>query len=158
MIVVASIEYPGGASKRAPHDNHDNHVLDTAQSSDTMPKILSHTPAWLCRPSAGFDLFTKTSSKSSSAPRLARQTSSESDTAVGPRRTIARRGTEIFVALDNQIRWADLVYVKGQWEQREIQTQRAGQQRRTGLEGSDGDELDDFSGAIFRVCLHRLAG
>ena len=34
----------------------------------------------------------------------------------GPRRTIARRGTEVFVANGREIRWADLVTMKDNWE------------------------------------------
>ena len=35
---------------------------------------------------------------------------------VGPNRTIARRGTEIFVAAGKQIRWTDLVSLKDDFE------------------------------------------
>ncbi len=35
----------------------------------------------------------------------------------GHRRTIARRGTEIFVVVDNEIRWSDLCMLKDVWEE-----------------------------------------
>ena len=37
----------------------------------------------------------------------------------GPRRTIAHRGTEVFIAVGREIRWADLVYLKEAWEDKE---------------------------------------
>lgn len=33
------------------------------------------------------------------------------------RRIIARRGTEIFVVVDNEIRWSDLCLLKDDWEE-----------------------------------------
>ncbi len=37
----------------------------------------------------------------------------------GPRRPIARRGTEVFIAVGKEIRWADLVYLKTSWEDKQ---------------------------------------
>ena len=67
-----------------------------------MPKVLSFTPEWLSRPSAGYKLF---------APRTAPVPESllESPESLRPRKTIATRGgEEIFVAVGHEIRWADL--------------------------------------------------
>lgn len=36
---------------------------------------------------------------------------------MGHRRTIARRGTEIFVVVDNEIRWSDLCMLKDVWDE-----------------------------------------
>ncbi|KAM0714803.1 hypothetical protein Q7P37_009267 [Cladosporium fusiforme] len=60
-----------------------------------MPKVLSYTPEWLSRPSAGFKLF------QSSQPQSKQQHE-------GPRKTIAHRGTEVFVAVGRELRWSDL--------------------------------------------------
>lgn len=90
-----------------------------------MPRIISYTPAWLCRPSAGFELF---SSEESPQPAQSRQRAHKDksaikatgkETNVGARRTIARRGTEIFVLVGNTVRWADLCMLKDDWETKE---------------------------------------
>nr|OQO29833.1 hypothetical protein B0A51_01990 [Rachicladosporium sp. CCFEE 5018] len=65
-----------------------------------MPKVLEYTPAWLSRgkgSQAGFDLFRQDGRAQSK--RKDGETS---------RRTIAHRGTEIFVAVGKEVRWADL--------------------------------------------------
>ncbi|KAL8853165.1 MAG: hypothetical protein Q9221_002047 [Calogaya cf. arnoldii] len=85
-----------------------------------MPKVLGYTPSWLSRPSAGFDLFssgnkrTSFASQDGSHPRA--KSSNQEQAYLGARRTIAHRGSEIFVVVDNQIRWADLSIVKYDWE------------------------------------------
>lgn len=71
-----------------------------------MPGVLKHTPAWLSRPSPGFDLFSSPPTKSNS----------DAKNIAGPRRTIARRGTEVFVAVGNELRWSDLVLLRDNWE------------------------------------------
>jgi len=82
--------------------------LDLLQSSRQMPGVSSFTPAWLSRPSPGFDFFNGGStdkSKQAGAP------------SPGPARTIACRGTEIFAAFGNEIRWSDLVLLRDEWEE-----------------------------------------
>lgn len=74
-----------------------------------MPKVISHTPPWLCRPSPGAAFFT---GKSAGKPAAQEP---PADDYVGPQRTLARRGTEIFAVVDNQIRWADLSTLKENW-------------------------------------------
>ena len=84
---------PLGLQDQSSHRKVTFHARNSREDNrvrDGMPKILSYTPAWLSRPSSGFDLF---SSKVKSS------TPSTSDF-IGPRRTIARRGTEIFVVVD----------------------------------------------------------
>jgi nucleoporin NUP82 len=67
-----------------------------------MPKVLSYTPEWLSRPSSGYKLF---------APQAASRTQSVPE---DPRsqKTIATRGSEVFVAVGHEIRWADLSKLK----------------------------------------------
>lgn len=80
-----------------------------------MPKIVSFTPAWLQRPNPGHDIFTSAQPKGKSAHTTYSNgfnTISKRASKPGARRTIARRGTEIFVAVGKEIRWADLVYLK----------------------------------------------
>ncbi|KAJ5628783.1 hypothetical protein N7490_011011 [Penicillium lividum] len=79
-----------------------------------MPKVTSYAPAWLCRPSPGASLFTSASNK---GPSQALQNGSKSVTPNSATRTIAKRGNEIFVVVDNEIRWSDLARLKDQWQQ-----------------------------------------
>lgn len=67
-----------------------------------MPKVLSYTPDWLSRPNPGYQLF---------APKQAHGAPTRKKD-FGPRKTIATRGSEIFVAVGHEIRWADLVNLK----------------------------------------------
>ncbi|KAL4968669.1 uncharacterized protein BDV14DRAFT_167511 [Aspergillus stella-maris] len=78
-----------------------------------MPKVISYTPPWLSRPSPGASLF------SSPAPKdPASLKSSKDANYVGPSRTLARRGNEVFTVVDNQIRWSSLTRLKDEWQQR----------------------------------------
>lgn len=77
-----------------------------------MPKIVSYTPAWLSSPAPGHEVFSPSTSKASSDHASAKRNARP-----GPRRTIARRGTEIFVARGKEIRWADLVNLSDAFEE-----------------------------------------
>ena len=77
-----------------------------------MPKIVSYTPAWLSKPNPGHEIFTATHAPSSHSSN----SSSRRKLKPGPRRTIVHRGTEVFIAVGKEIRWADLVYLKEAWE------------------------------------------
>ncbi|KAL8668357.1 MAG: hypothetical protein Q9168_007008 [Polycauliona sp. 1 TL-2023] len=85
-----------------------------------MPKVLSYTPSWLSRPSPGFDLVSSTNKRASlsaqDAGHSGGNSSNKEQEYLGSRRTVARRGSEIFVVVDNQIRWADLSILKYDWE------------------------------------------
>ncbi|KAI6376562.1 hypothetical protein MCOR25_002772 [Pyricularia grisea] len=79
-----------------------------------MVKITSYTPAWLNEPAIGHSLFAPPEldpRRSSYAPK--------GKPKAGPRRTIARRGTEVFVANGREIRWGDLVYLKENHQSRQ---------------------------------------
>lgn len=90
-----------------------------------------------------------------------------------PVRTLARRGTEVFTVVDNQIRWADLARLKDEWrkgvKQKREESGRGSQgrqanrvekggkgslDRNTTREESEEQEVDDGSkGSYYRVCL-----
>ena len=97
-----------------------------------MPKILNYTPPWLARPSPGSKIFTSPRGHGSQASASLRTSQlgspngvKQNETYQGPRRLLAKRGTEVFTVVDNQIRWADLVRVKGDWEeQTNVQKER----------------------------------
>lgn len=61
---------------------------------------------------------------------------------IGNRRTIARRGTELFVVVNNEIRWSDLCMLKDVWE--ETQQERNKSER-------DSDEREDTNGDFVLV-------
>ncbi|KAF2867384.1 hypothetical protein BDV95DRAFT_631149 [Massariosphaeria phaeospora] len=75
-----------------------------------MPKVLAYTPAWLARPNPGYDLFAPKTASGNWIPK--KQEENPQNGPVGPRKTIATRGSEVFVAVGHEIRWADLVQLK----------------------------------------------
>lgn len=79
-----------------------------------MPKIRSYTPAWLTAPAPGHTLFVETerASRSSTYSPYGAAKAAEP----GPKRTIARRGTEVFIANGREIKWGDLVHLKETYE------------------------------------------
>lgn len=112
-----------------------------------MPKIISYTPSWLSRPSAGFDLFCKTKS-STSEPGVGgaartQNGSRSSSSHVCHQRTIARRGTEIFVVVDNEIRWSDLCLLRDIWQDGQSNsTKRKTTNSKAAFGGAKGEEAD----------------
>jgi nucleoporin NUP82 len=84
-----------------------------------MPKVVSYTPAWLSKPNPGHEIFTPKAATSQTASTNGSGSSNKRTAKPGPRRTIARRGTEVFIAVGKEIRWADLVYLKEAWEDKE---------------------------------------
>lgn len=115
-----------------------------------MSRIKSYTPSWLSKPAPGHTLF-----QASAEDLKASVLSSRKKARPGPRRTIARRGTEVFVAVNREIRWGDLVYLK------ETYTEKAGNTRikredsttdsfsiydetRTTIEGGEGKPAEGY--------------
>jgi len=104
-----------------------------------MPQITSYTPAWLSQPNPGHGIFTQTS-KGPNNPLLSAGNGKKASKP-GPLRTIAHRGTQVFVAVGKEIRWADLVYLKEAWEdgqKREKKSSRRGA-------GESSDLEDDYA-------------
>ena len=122
-----------------------------------MPKVISYTPSWLSRPSPGFRLFSS-SQDASRSPKANGKSSTLSvngnkaeDDYLGPKRTIARRGTEIFVVVGNQIRWSDLCMLKDDWE--EAQELRKSKSKSKKAEYSNGGHKDDHAEGSYRVSI-----
>ena len=117
-----------------------------------MPKIKSYTPRWLTDPANGaHQLFTRSQADNRSIPFSSKKVEP------GPRRTIARRGTEVFVANGKEIKWGDLVYLKDGWEAKQARSNRRSQIKREASNGlSDGpDGLsngDGYPSEGCRVC------
>ena len=107
-----------------------------------MPKVISYTPTWLSRPAPGYHLFSKplaSQQRNESIPN-GQDGASIAKTLTGNRRTIARRGTELFVVVDNEIRWSDLCMLKDAWE--ETQRERNKSER---VSAERGDTNGDFA-------------
>ncbi|PHH89904.1 hypothetical protein CDD83_5018 [Cordyceps sp. RAO-2017] len=79
-----------------------------------MPKVKHYSAAWLSGNAPGQQLF-EPSPEAIRSRALSPSYASKKKYFEGPRRTIARRGSEVFVALGKEIRWGDLVYLKEEW-------------------------------------------
>jgi nucleoporin NUP82 len=79
-----------------------------------MPKVKSYSAAWLAKNAPGHRLF-EPSADTLRSRALSPPYSSKKKPIAGPRRTIARRGTEVFVAVGKEIRWGDVAYLKEEW-------------------------------------------
>lgn len=99
-----------------------------------MPKIKSYTPAWLLPPTPGHDLFAPD-------PNDASFYTSKSLSKSVPRRTLARRGTEVFIAVGKEIRWADLVYLKERWEEKQTKARNGSRVKREESVSPSDEEL-----------------
>ncbi|KAH7144001.1 hypothetical protein EDB81DRAFT_514697 [Dactylonectria macrodidyma] len=82
-----------------------------------MPKVKSYSAAWLSNNSPGHRLF-EPSAESIGSRSLEPAYVAKKRAIAGPRRTIARRGTEVFVAVGREIHWGDLAYLKDGWANR----------------------------------------
>jgi nucleoporin NUP82 len=115
-----------------------------------MPKIISSTPEWLCRPSQGFNLFNPGPQRKQSINSAQYHTAEYH----GPHRLIAKRGTEIFAVVNNQIRWADLCLLKDDFELlRENSRRKSRRSRSFTPDGGDPgqDDRDDKKAKGYRV-------
>lgn len=93
-----------------------------------MPKVTSYTPSWLSKPALGHKLFVTAEENIPKAQATTFKALTESlkrNAKAGPRRTIAHRGTEVFIAVGKEIRWADLVYLKEAWDERQASQHRS---------------------------------
>jgi len=97
-----------------------------------MPKIKSFAPGWLNQPAPGHKLFEQPVDSSKLPAALAYSKKWKP----GPRRTIAHRGTEVFVAAGKQIRWGDLAQLKESWESRHSRSGTGPRLHRGDSEGS----------------------
>ncbi|KAL2168822.1 hypothetical protein VTG60DRAFT_6792 [Thermothelomyces hinnuleus] len=105
-----------------------------------MPKIKSFAPGWLNEPSSpGHKLFEQCTDDARTAAALPYGKRAKP----GPRRTIARRGTEIFVAVGKTLRWGDLAYLKESWE-----TKHARSTPGTRIKKEGSEDSSDYDSAI----------
>ena len=96
-----------------------------------MPKVLAYTPEWLSRNNPGFQLFNNAQSRQAQAQARQRGSvhlengSGSNDSYVGPNKTIARRGAEIFTVVGKHIRWADLSMLKENFDEQKATPTKA---------------------------------
>lgn len=107
-----------------------------------MPKITSFTPSWLSKPNPGHEIFVP-SALDADIYSLSAGANGHGVGGPGPRRTIAQRGTEVFIAVGREIRWADLVYLKEAWEDK---------QKSSGRGRNDDSQYQDDHAQGYRVC------
>ncbi|KLJ10973.1 hypothetical protein EMPG_09804 [Blastomyces silverae] len=97
-----------------------------------MPKVIDYSPPWLSRPSPGATFLLSSRSECPSQANRISRGKDAGDTReqryLGPKRTLARRGTEVFAVVDNQIRWSNLSTLKDEW-QAEVRQKRKGTER-----------------------------
>ncbi|PCD40366.1 hypothetical protein QX201_008645 [Fusarium graminearum] len=113
-----------------------------------MPKVKSYSAAWLSSNAPGHRLFEQ-SPEAIKSRGLESNYSSKKKTTPGPRRTIARRGTEVFVAVGREIRWGDLAYFKDEWANRRSKS-RSSQgvhiKREDSTQSLEDDNLENAAG------------
>ena len=96
-----------------------------------MPKVLAYTPEWLSRNNPGFQLFSNarpTQAQAQARLEDVKQPEKNGDRTtdyVGPNKTIARRGAEIFTVVGKHIRWADLSVLKENFEEQKATPTKA---------------------------------
>ena len=116
-----------------------------------MPKVLAYTPEWLSRNNPGFQVF------SDAQPRQAQaQANDSTHDYVGPNKTIARRGTEIFTVVGKQIRWTDLSILKENFEEQKATPTKA--PKFTGPKTNIQIEKDGPEDGSYRVCTYFMKG
>ncbi|KAI9773712.1 MAG: hypothetical protein M1839_002046 [Geoglossum umbratile] len=127
-----------------------------------MPRILNYTPSWLSRPAPGFSVFTpeKTNTVTHPSRGEGRNGSPHTQHQQSPRRKIARRGTEVFVAVGNQLRWADIQRLKTDWTETENREARRYRRGRNGSfdKGPEGDTTEIGDMRCYRVLKTPGAG
>lgn len=120
-----------------------------------MPKVISYTPSWLCEPAPGHELFKTTEENTPRGQATTYKALTESlkrNAKPGPRRTIAHRGTEVFIAVGKEIRWADLVYLKETWDDKQDDLRRGDSRGRK----DDYEDVEHAQG--YRVSVSQIEG
>lgn len=116
-----------------------------------MPKVKHYSAAWLSNNAPGHQLF-EASQDTLRSRAMSPAYSAKKKQPIGPKRTIARRGTEVFVAVGKEIRWADLAYLKDDWSANQSRGRRGSSTRIKREDSVALEETVELSGAQgFRV-------
>ena len=116
-----------------------------------MPKVLSYTPPWLSRPEPGFQLFNSSQGTLSSIHSERRGSDHLSNRHAtkpyqGPTKIVAHRGTEVFVAVDNKLRWSDLCMLKDDYDEKEALRKEKRQRQKSGQSADQNDSSNEEAG------------
>ncbi|KAF7536104.1 hypothetical protein G7054_g4833 [Neopestalotiopsis clavispora] len=112
-----------------------------------MPKIKGWTPAWLDKPAPGSNLFAPAKVDSKTSPFT-----SKTKPKPGPTRTIAQSGSQVFVAVGKEVRWADLIDLKERWEEKTSRGRPGARVKRESSANISDDEIlkaaeeEDYAG------------
>lgn len=72
---------------------------------------------------------------------------------LGPNRTIAHRGSEVFVVVGKQIRWADLPSLKDEWQAvEETPSKKPAAKGKGFMLGTHSVEAPENEDGSYRVC------
>ncbi len=115
-----------------------------------MPKIKSFAPSWLNEPSPAHKLFEQPTDDA----RIPAALPYGKKPKPGPRRTIAKRGAEVFVAVGKQIRWGDLAQLKETWEAKNARSGSRIKRESPEPDFGDGD-IDENGTGGYRVSSTR---
>ena len=121
----------------------------------TMPRVLSYTPPWLAHGTTGCAMFTPKSVEQQTGRPSSNSSSEATPQFKGARRSIAQRGTEVFVAVGNTIRWADLALLKDEWGAKHGKEKLRTSQMRNGAESTEQDEdpIESLGFKVWKVIL-----
>ena len=117
-----------------------------------MPKIKSYSAPWLQDPNPGHRLFKQSEDNS----RLPASIAYSRNASSGPKRTIAQRGNEVFVASGREIRWGDIAYLNYAFEAHQSRARAAshlnGNSSDSSFEVYDEETSHLPQGPGYRVC------
>lgn len=128
------------------------HNYQGRTESAGMPKIQSFSAPWLQEPNPGHKLFEQSEENS----RLPASIAYSKSASQGPKRTIAQRGNEVFVASGREIRWGDIAYLKDALEADQSRTRASshlnGDSSDSSFEVYDEETSRLPQGPGYRVC------
>lgn len=123
-----------------------------------MPKVLAYTPEWLSRNHPAFQFFNNAQPEQALVQAKQRGSiqlengSGGNSGYVGPNKTIARRGAEIFTVVGKHIRWADLSMLKEHFEEQKATSTKA--PKSTGPRTDTQIDKDGPEDGSYRVCRY----
>ncbi|KAI5459943.1 nuclear pore complex protein An-Nup82 [Mariannaea sp. PMI_226] len=113
-----------------------------------MPKVKSYAAPFLVGDAPGHRLFEPSSEVLRSRSFDGAHGSKKKYTP-GPRRTIACRGTEVFVAVGREIRWGDLAYLKDGWANRHARAKNGGRvKREDSFQSADEESILEYAAGL----------
>ncbi|KAF1816479.1 hypothetical protein P152DRAFT_511247 [Eremomyces bilateralis CBS 781.70] len=110
-----------------------------------MVRVLNYTPSWLSRLSPDANIFANTAPRSPARPSNGTK---KAGAAAVPLKKVAYRGTQIFVAVGNEVRWTDLQRLKDEHQAKA--RRRLSRPRGHSVSDDDEDDEEDYSYTILK--------